>query len=398
MRRFALIATAAVVVGCGDPPSPPGEVVSVGLMLSYTGYLAANSINSERALLMAIDAANQGGGVEGRPLRVLARDTRSDARKVTVPAQELLDAGVATLIGPDNVDLVTQLKDLLVNRTIMLPSQNTSSDLLWKPASWFVMGANTGRVACELVAQTAVDGRRHPLVILNANGYNNTLAWDLTNRYGMPKYVLNADQASTKQSVRPIIDADADAYVLATFPPSGASLIAALSAAGALKDPSRWYLSPALHTPFFLGSIPRGAFAGAHGVAAGTVAGAADFRARFAARWQDDPLDDAYPFYDTGAVVALALERALVRDGAVPTGTGLSQHITAVTRPGGQPIGWDQVAHGLDLLHQGQEVQYLGLSGVLEFDSTGVTPAAAIRWWTVGPDGFVDVSKTSDCR
>ena len=53
-------------------------------MLSYTGYLAANSINSERALLMAIEAANAAGGIDQRRVEVLARDTRSDPRKVIV--------------------------------------------------------------------------------------------------------------------------------------------------------------------------------------------------------------------------------------------------------------------------------------------------------------------------
>jgi ABC-type branched-subunit amino acid transport system substrate-binding protein len=397
MKRLRWLAMAAATIGCSST-APHDDPISIGLMLSYTGYLAANSINSERALLMALESANAAGGVAGRPLAVLARDTRSDVRKVTAPAQELIDAGVPIFIGPDNVDLVTELRPLLVDRTIMLPSLNTSSDLLWKPRSWFVMGANTGRVACELAAQVRGDERHSPLVIMNANGYNNTLAWDLSNRYGMPKYVLRADQASTRESVQPITSATADSYVLATFPPSGASLISALAATGALTDGTRWYLSPALHTPFFLESVPRGVLTGARGVAPGTVAGAADFRARFLARWQDEPLDDAYPFYDTGAVAVLALQRAVLKGGALPTGTGLGQHIVAVTHAGGTPITWAELDRGLELLRQGEEIEYVGLSGPIEFDASGLTPAAMTKWWTIGPDGFTDVAKQGECQ
>jgi hypothetical protein len=54
---------------------------------------------------------------------------------------------------------------------------------------------------------------------------------------------------------------------------------------GALGSPSQWYLSPTLHTPALLETIPKGVLAGAHGVASGTVAGASDFRARFEERW-----------------------------------------------------------------------------------------------------------------
>jgi hypothetical protein len=61
-------------------------------MLSYTHYLAANSVNSERAVLMAIEAANAVGGVEGRPLQVVPRDTHSAAEKAVPAAQQLIDA------------------------------------------------------------------------------------------------------------------------------------------------------------------------------------------------------------------------------------------------------------------------------------------------------------------
>jgi ABC-type branched-subunit amino acid transport system substrate-binding protein len=49
--------------------APPEDAIPIGLLLSYTGDPAANSINSERALRMAIEEANAAGGVAGRPVR-----------------------------------------------------------------------------------------------------------------------------------------------------------------------------------------------------------------------------------------------------------------------------------------------------------------------------------------
>jgi branched-chain amino acid transport system substrate-binding protein len=394
--RDAAVVAVAAMLGCGTPASDE-DSIPLGLMLSYTGYLAANSVNSERAVLMAVEAANLAGGASGRTLRVMARDTRSDPRKVAGPTQELLDARVAVIIGPDNVDLVTELRMLLLDHTVLLPNLNTSSDLLWKPPHWFVMGANTGRVACELVQMALADGWKNPLVIMNPNGYNSSLGWNLANRYGLRKVVLPDDQKSTKASIHPITSSSEDSFVLAAFPPSAASLISALTAAGAL-DPSRWYLSPALHTPYFLGSIPRGALAGAHGVAPGTVAGAADFRQRFLERWDDEPLDDAYPSYDAAALAALAVQRAVVREGAVPPGSGMAAHLIAVSRPGGIAIRWNEIGRGLELLRQGQEVAYIGMSGIIEFDAAGVTPNAGTRWWTIADGAFADTPRAADCR
>jgi ABC-type branched-subunit amino acid transport system substrate-binding protein len=368
------------------------------MMLSYTGYLAANSVNSERALLMAIDAANQAGGVEGRPLRLVSRDTRSDTTKVVEPARELLAAGVALFIGPDTHDLINQLRTLLQDRTVILPSFATAS-IDFKPQSWFVMGAATARVGCELMAQVRADGHSNPVVILNPSGYNSLLAYDMSNRYALAKQVVSSDQrAITTAAVRPIVNLQADSYVLAAYPPSATTLFYALSAITKV-DPSRWYLSPTLHTPVFLASLPNGALAGAHGVSGGLVAGAADFREAFRARWQDVPLDDAYPFYDAGALAVLSLARAFHYLGKIPDGTALREHVLAVTRAGGTPVRWNELAHGLELLGAGQEVEYIGLSGVLEFDDAGQTPAVNTKWWTVGSDNsFVDGVGTSNCR
>jgi ABC-type branched-subunit amino acid transport system substrate-binding protein len=380
-----------------DSPQAAGEI-PIGLFLSYTGYLSAHSINSERALLMAIEAANAAGGVSGQPLRLVAKDTGSDPSKAAARTSELLAAGVAAIIGPDTNDFAIAARGTLFDRTVILPSFATSSDVLYKSASWFVIGAPIGRMACELNAQLRSDGRTKPLLILNPSGYNSSLAWTLTNIYGLPNFVLPTNEVPTAATISRIASAQADSYVLAAFPSSATSLVYALLANGALADPTRWYLSPTLHSPVFLDSLPKGSLAGARGVAQGTVPDGTVFAEQFTARWNDAPLDDAYPFYDAGALTVLGLQRALARDNALPTGTGLSPHIIAVTRAGGTPVRWNQLAEGLERLRNGEEITYLGLSGPLEFDTLGQSPGAVTSWWTIGQAGFSDVSGISDCR
>jgi branched-chain amino acid transport system substrate-binding protein len=383
---------------CQEPPTD--DPIRIGLLLSYTGPLASNSINSERALAMAIEAANDAGGVEDRRFAVLARDTRSDPNKVSGPVGELLDAGSAILIGPDFSDFLTQLRIILEERTILLPSFATASDVEAKPASWFVMGPSIARVACELMGESSADGRRKVMQIVSSGSFNGSLSFYLSNRYSLPKHVLSANQASSPTAVAPLTRAleEADAYLLAATPDRASSLVYALTAIGALDDPTQWYLSPTLHTPAFLESIPRGALDGARGVATGTVAGAADFRAVFAARWQEAPLQDAYAFYDAGAIAALAIQRALRDEGAIPTGTGLSRHLIAVTMAGGVPVKWNELGRGFELLRDDQEIEYVGLTGQLQFDAVGKTLTTTTKWWTIGQEGFVDVPHSSACQ
>jgi hypothetical protein len=76
----------------------------------------------------------------------------------------------------------------------------------------------------------------------------------------------------------------------------------------------------------------------------------------------------------------------------VPGGTDLGGDIVAVTHRGGVPVAWNEIGRGLDLLRQGTDVSYLGLSGPLEFDASGQSQSATTVWWTITPQGFDDVA------
>jgi hypothetical protein len=369
-----------------------GNGIPIGLLLSFSGHLASNSVNSERAVTMAIEAANAAGGVNGRAFALISRNTRSDVRLVPDRAQDLLDAGAAVIIGPDDEELARAL--LPQERTIILPGLSAVGG---SPPWWFVIGASAPRFACEIMAQLSADDRRRPLLIVKPSGPNVSLAWALSVIYGLPRAVLSGELL-TSDELEVILREKADAYVVAALPGAASSLVHAMTARGALKDPRQWFLSPTLHTPTFLESGLTRALRGARGVSAGTAPGTADFSVSFAERWQDAPLDDAYPFYDAGAVAVLALSRSLARTGAIPGGTGLSEHVVAVTRSGGHPVLWNELPRGLELLREGREVEYVALSGVIRIDSPRNAPALPMRWWTIGEHGFEDLALQSDCN
>ena len=299
-RAWLLAALAAP--GCRDSERRPTPF-PIGLLLSYSGSLAANSINSERALLMAIEAANAAAGAWAA-----ARWPCWPAIRAATPAGAGARARAARRRGRavhrarTRPTWRSRLKPLLGDRTLILPSFATASNFS-KPHSWFVMGAPVTRVACELFAQLRADGRLKPLVVADPNGYNSLLAFELTKTFAMPLFFLPSGEPSNEVTVQPILAAEADAYVLAALPPSASSLVYALAAVGALGSPARLYLSPTLHTPALLETIPQGMLRGGawrghrHGRRAWTSS-----RPASPERWQDAPLDDAYAFYDAGAL------------------------------------------------------------------------------------------------
>ena len=63
---------------CGDESAPNGEVVTVGLLLPFTGPTSATTRNFERAAPYAADRVNAGGGIHGRRPGVLGRRQRRE--------------------------------------------------------------------------------------------------------------------------------------------------------------------------------------------------------------------------------------------------------------------------------------------------------------------------------
>ena len=369
----------------------------IGLMLSYTGSLAANSINSERALLMAIEAANAAGGVDGRPVRVLARDTRSDPRKVLAPAKELIDAGAAVLIGPDYTDLVTQLRRSS-GPDLILPSFATASDVEWKPPSWFVMGAGLARVACELVNQYRADGspetpsdrrpqRLQQLALLRAlQTYGSSSRW-------------SGDQTRPPPR-RPWCPSpvwSAEAYLLAASPDTAPSLVYALTALGALEDPTRWFLSPTLAHARLSRVHPQG---GAQGRARRLPP--ARSRARASSAGLQPALAGRAPRRRLPLLRRRRHRRARPRNAPWPrraTSPGIRPVPAHRGRhpPGGTPVHGTRSARAWSLLRR-RGNRYFGLTGQLAFDNAGQTQTASTKWWTITDEGFVDVTRTSTCR
>jgi hypothetical protein len=258
-----------------------------------------------------------------------------------------------------------------------------------KPTSWFVMGAGPPEVAAQMFALSEADGREQPLAIVSPNGYDSQIGWNLTSNHGATEVYLPRTEPSSEETVRPILERGAGAFLLSAPSPAAASLFYNLVALGEMGDPSRWYVSPTLHTPALLENIPRGLLDGAKVVSVGGSPEADAFGMSFRQRWNDEPLDDAYSFYDAGAIAVLAVQRALRLEGAIPQGTGLDPHLVAVTNTMGTPVRWNEIGRGLELLRAQQEVSYVGLTGPLAFDRTGKSLVANMQLWIIQQHTFV---------
>jgi branched-chain amino acid transport system substrate-binding protein len=103
-----LVVTALLAVGCGSASvstttgaGPSGEAIKVGVIYSATGVAAAPSKELVATLKLELQALNEAGGIDGRPIEFVMADDGSDAQKGVVAATKLIqDDKVTAILGP----------------------------------------------------------------------------------------------------------------------------------------------------------------------------------------------------------------------------------------------------------------------------------------------------------
>src|SRR3954447_3091673 len=88
------------------PPSPPAaertdaSSVQIGALVPLTrpGWVEAGQ-HLLAGLELAVRDVNDGGGIDGRPLELVVRDTAADPQRAAAAVDELAGLGVAAVVG-----------------------------------------------------------------------------------------------------------------------------------------------------------------------------------------------------------------------------------------------------------------------------------------------------------
>ena len=104
-RRQALkSASAAVLAGAiAKPAIAAKDPILIGYLPALTGPSSSTGVGINRGVQMAVEEINKAGGVDGRPLELISRDTQSDPTKAVNGAAELTRGHkVNVVFGPIN--------------------------------------------------------------------------------------------------------------------------------------------------------------------------------------------------------------------------------------------------------------------------------------------------------
>lgn len=317
--RWGLCAAGAVVLVAAAFFVLGSEPIRIGFVGTLTGTISDLGVQGRNGATLAVEEINEAGGVAGRELRLIARDDRGDPEEARRVDRELIDRGVAAIVGHMTSSMtlaalpVTEAAGtVLFSPTTSTPRLSGKEDLFFRlePASDLAARA-LARYARETEGLESVAVLWDPDNKAYAEPYARAFADQLEREGGTvpATYSFATEETSNRKGWTALLGADA---------PRGVLLIASARDVAILAQPIRsahpewtllsggWAATSALLDS--CGPACRGM------VLAGTLTpgGASEvlraFSRRYRTRFGREPSFAARQAYDTVRVLARALE------------------------------------------------------------------------------------------
>jgi branched-chain amino acid transport system substrate-binding protein len=343
--------------------------LKIGSLLPTTGSLAFLGPPEIAGVNLGIKEVNDAGGVLGKPVEVIHRDsgdTKTDIATQSTTA--LLGSGVSAVIGAASSGVSkTVINQITGAGIIQFSPANTSPDfttwddkgLYWRTApSDVLQGKVLGNYMATCGAQTV------GMIVLN-DAYGTGLAKNVQSAFEaaggkvVAQELFNEGDSQFSSQVDKVIAAKPDAIALITF--DQAKSIVPLMTGKGIKAPQIFMVDG--NTSDYSKDFQAGTLKGARGTIPGTFA-KEDFKKKLLAI---DPALKDYSYagesYDAVNLIALASEAA-----KSTKGTDIAAQLKAVSETGEKCNDFPSC---VTLLRNGKDIDYDGQSGPVTFSDAG---------------------------
>ncbi|MDT0330502.1 ABC transporter substrate-binding protein [Nocardiopsis lambiniae] len=394
-------ATAALVLGltaCGGDGGDngggggggDGDAFQFGILYPQTGSLAFLGPPQITAAEYAIEEINGAGGILGTELPAIVEgDEAGDAAQANEAANALVSDGVHAVIGAAASGMTQATYDTITGSNIVQCSgSNTSPELTnIEDGGYYFRTAPSDLLSGPVMARKIIqDGHQSVAIVARADDYGSGYAGGLQEELeaeGVEVVVsetYDPDSTTFDSVVNAVGSEEPDAIALISFE-EGAQVIAQLLENDVSGD--QLYITDGLNSPELGDSVDESNPEIVNGITG--VAPGADNPEFNDGLGSFAPDLEVYQFapqvFDCVTVIALAAEAA----GSVDPAEYVSE-MAGVSAPEGTECG--SFAECRDLLADGEEINYQGVSGNIDFDDNGDPTSATFQIFHFGDDGY----------
>jgi branched-chain amino acid transport system substrate-binding protein len=158
-RAFIIIgvaglALAAVLSGCKDSTTGPAPI-KIGAIFSVTGPASFLGAPEEKTAQMLVDKINADGGILGRKVQLIIKDSGGSPEKALSLAKQLIDEDkVLAIVGPSTSGETMAIKKLCQDSKMLLVSAAAAEDIVNPLASYVFKSPQKDSDAARLICQT----------------------------------------------------------------------------------------------------------------------------------------------------------------------------------------------------------------------------------------------------
>jgi ABC-type branched-subunit amino acid transport system substrate-binding protein len=401
-----LSALALAAAGCGgdDEEAAPGDGepteisfdLKVGNLVPFTGDLSSFGEPIDQAARIAADVANEAAeeaGIDATVEIVASEDDQTDATAAVEGATKLVQTDqVGVVMGAlASTNTIPVAESVTIpNRVLQISPASTSpaiSDLSDNGFVWRTppSDAKQGEVMAQAIAdEIGADATVN--VGTRNDAYGTALAgvfeasWKEAGGTIGQSVKWNPDAATFDTEAQQLTRGNPDAWVVIDFPETFAKVGPALVRTGRW-DPGKTFATDGLRDSSLPQDVGRQATAGMRGTAPVPPEGAQaaqafgtifDQRAKAGVERQTF---DAHAF----DAVILAFLAAAAANSSDPA--DMLEEMQAVSGPPGDPYTFEQLGTALTALANGEEIDYQGASGPIDWDANGDPTAATYELW-----------------
>jgi len=381
-RRFLRAAGAlgvAGTAGCLEDLQGGGDdgggTVDVGVVIPYSGDLNDFGGPMQNGFEMAKADINAAGGPAGSDVELHFEDSNSASTQGVNAANKLVDTtGVDALFGAVSSGVTISIAESVTisNEVLHVTPASSSPVISTLDDDDYVWRTRTNdRFVAKVMSRIAQNNDADSAAVLYVNNdFGSALADVFEESFDgevTAKVGYESGESSYQQSLDQLYEDDPDFVALAGYPESGTTILSQWFEGG---YGGNWILHTSLLSDEVIENVGEEVMNGMYGVRTKPPSGGdtESFVSDYEEANPDAQLFSPYSWNSYDALVSWALA-AHAADST--DSSDVKEQMRETSNPPGDDVGYDEFGDGVDLLDDGEAVNYAGPSGSVDYDENG---------------------------